>query len=195
MDSTRDSVPQGGFFRKHRLTLLRILVLLVVIAISIYVFSIRDQAQELAKYGYPGVFLLSILANATIILPAPGILFVFAMGAVFNPFWVAVAAGLGAALGELSGYLAGFSGQGVVEKVEYYERLRGWMSRHTTLAYLAILVLAFIPNPFFDLAGMSAGALKIPLAYFLLFCAIGKILKMLMIAYLGASAVNLWSTP
>ena len=38
------------------------------------------------------------------------------MGAIFNPIGVAVAAGLGAAIGELSGYLAGFSGQGVVER-------------------------------------------------------------------------------
>ena len=60
-----------------RRNLLRILALLVVIAISIYIFSIRDQAQELAKYGYPGIFLLSILANATVLLPAPGVVFVF----------------------------------------------------------------------------------------------------------------------
>ena len=61
---------------------------------------------------------LSILANGTVILPAPGVIFVFAMGAIFNPFWVAVAAGAGAALGELTGYLVGFSGQAVVERAD-----------------------------------------------------------------------------
>lgn len=168
--------------------LLRWMVLLLVIAISIYIYSIRDQAQQLARYGYPGIFLLSILANATVILPAPGILFVFAMGAVFNPTGVAIAAGLGAALGELSGYLAGFSGQAIIERANLYDRVHDWMMSHSRLSYLAIVVLAFIPNPFFDLAGIASGALRIPVLNFLFFCAIGKIMKMLIFAYAGASS-------
>jgi membrane protein YqaA with SNARE-associated domain len=112
------------------------------------------------------------------------------MGAIFNPIGVAIAAGLGAAVGELTGYLAGFSGQGVMERAALYERLTTWMRQHQNLAYLAILVLAFIPNPLFDLAGMASGALKLPLWKFLLACAIGKILKMLMFAYAGYYSVN-----
>jgi len=176
--------------KERRLLLARIAALVFVIAISIYIYSIRDQAAELAKYGYPGIFLLSILANATVLLPAPGVLFVFAMGAVFNPFWVAIASGLGAALGELSGYLAGFSGQAIVENRAYYERILGWMEKNQFLSYLIILILAFIPNPLFDLAGIAAGTLKMPVARFLFFCAIGKILKMMLFAYAGASTLN-----
>jgi membrane protein YqaA with SNARE-associated domain len=174
----------------HRLTLARILILVVVIAMSVYIFSIRDQARELARYGYPGIFLLSILANATVLLPAPGVLFVFAMGAVFNPVGVALAAGAGSAVGELSGYLAGFSGQAVVGRLESFERLRNWMEKHKRLSYLAILVLAFIPNPLFDLAGIAAGTLKIPVLPFLFFCWIGKTLKMLLFAYAGATSLE-----
>ena len=43
-------------------------------------------------------------------MPIPGVIFTSAMGAVFNPFWVAIATGCGAVLGELTGYLAVFSG-------------------------------------------------------------------------------------
>jgi membrane protein YqaA with SNARE-associated domain len=179
-----------NFLSRNRLNLLRLLALVLVIAISVYVFSIRDQAEELAKYGYPGIFLLSILANATVLLPAPGVLFVFAMGAVFHPVWVALAAGLGAALGELSGYLAGFSGQAVIENTQIYNRIRDWMERNIRLSYLAISLLAFIPNPFFDLAGVAAGTLKMPVSKFLFFCAIGKILKMLAFAYAGAASLD-----
>jgi membrane protein DedA with SNARE-associated domain len=50
---------------------------------------------------------------------------------------------------------------------------------------ITILVLAFIPNPLFDLAGMVAGILKMPVGKFLLYCVIGKILKMMMFAYAG----------
>ena len=192
--------PEGRRNRRHlgvlsmtpaqRLNLARVLALVVVIAISVYFFSIRDQAEELARYGYPGIFLLSILSNATVLLPAPGVLFVFAMGAVFNPFGVALAAGAGAALGELSGYLAGFSGQAVVERTAIYERLLGWMQRNRRLAYLLILLLAAVPNPLFDLAGFSAGTLRMPVAPFLLVCLVGKILKMLLFAYAGASSIR-----
>jgi membrane protein YqaA with SNARE-associated domain len=175
---------------ERRLQLARFFALALVIAVSLYVFSIRDQAEKLANYGYPGIFLLSILANATIILPAPGVLFVFTMGAVFHPAGVALAAGLGAALGELSGYLAGFSGQAVVERAEIYQKILAWMTAHRHLSNLVILLLAFVPNPLFDLAGIAAGTLKIPVAQFLFFCAIGKILKMLAFAYAGASSLE-----
>ena len=169
------------------LNILRVLVLLAVIGISVYIFEIRDQAAKFAVYGYPGIFLISILANGTILLPAPGFAIVFAMGSVFNPFIVGLAAGAGAAIGELSGYLAGFSGQPIAEKTKIYQSIESWMQRYGTLT---IFVLAAIPNPFFDLAGMSAGALKMPLHKFLSACLLGKIIKMWIFAYAGAYSIN-----
>ena len=173
------------------MTIVRIAVLLFVIGITIYIYLIRDQAKDLANYGYTGIFLLSILANATIILPAPGILFVFAMGGVFNPAFVAIAAGGGAAIGELSGYLAGFSGQPVIENVALYQRIRTWMQQNRQWVGPFIMFLAFLPLPFFDLAGIASGALKIPLRSFFLWCLAGKMIKMLAIAYAGAYSFKL----
>lgn len=173
----------GGFWTGA----LRLLLLLAVIAISYYVFTIRDQAQRLAAYGYPGIFLISILANATIIIPAPGIAIVFAMGSVFNPAIVGLVAGAGAALGELSGYAAGVSGQGVVENTRLYNRIFPLMQKYGAST---TFVLAAIPNPFFDLAGMAAGALKMPLRTFLLWCVLGKAAKMLVFAYTGAYSID-----
>jgi uncharacterized membrane protein YdjX (TVP38/TMEM64 family) len=115
------------------------------------------------------------------------------MGAVFNPVGVALAAGAGAAIGELSGYLAGFSGQAVVERAGAYNRVRAWMESHPQLSYLAVLVLAFVPNPLFDLAGVAAGTMRMPVTRFLFWCWIGKTLKMILIAYLGAQAINWFS--
>jgi len=153
--------------KKHILTLARILALVAVIGISIFVYSIRDQASEFAIYGYPGIFVIAFLSNATVLLPAPGIAVVFAMGGVFNPIAVGLAAGAGGSLGELSGYLAGFSGQAIIEQVDVYERLVLWMTRNGNLT---ILLLAALPNPFFDLTGIAAGALKMPILRFLFWC-------------------------
>ncbi len=167
--------------------LLRILSLLAVVAISVWIFSIRDKAQELAAFGYPGIFLISLLANATVLLPAPGVAVVFAMGGVFNPLWVGIVAGIGSGLGELSGYLAGFSGQAVVERGGVYDKIHPWVEKYDAAA---IFVLAIIPNPFFDLAGIAAGMLKVPLRTFLLWCILGKIVKMLIFAYAGAYSID-----
>ncbi len=169
------------------MNILRILILLAVIAISVYIFMIRDQAQKFAAYGYPGIFLISILANATLLLPAPGVAIVFAMGGVFNPFMVGIVAGAGSTIGELSGYMAGFSGQVLAERTKIYERIEHWMEHY---GMLTIFILAAVPNPFFDLGGMAAGALKMPIHKFLLACLLGKIIKMWIFAYAGAYSIN-----
>jgi membrane protein DedA with SNARE-associated domain len=169
--------------KEHSLMIARILALVVVVGISVFVYSIRDQAEEFAVYGYPGIFLVAFLANATVLLPAPGIAVVFAMGGVFNPVAVGLAAGAGGSLGEISGYLAGFSGQAVIERANIYERLVLWMQRNGNLT---ILLLAALPNPFFDLTGIAAGALKMPILRFLFWCWIGVTIKMMVFAFLGS---------
>ena len=162
--------------------ILRVLALLVVIAITVYIYSIRDRVEEFAAYGYPGIFLVAMMANATVFLPAPGVAVVFAMGNIFNPLGVALAAGAGGTIGELSGYLAGFSGQAVVERTDVYERINPWVQKY---GGWAILVLSAIPNPFFDVAGVAAGIAKMSLRSFMLACWIGQTIKMAMFAYAG----------
>ena len=170
-----------------RLTLTRVLALVAVIAITVYIFSIRYQLEQLETYGYPGIFLLSFLANGTVILPAPGVALTFAFGAVLHPVGVALAAGSGAALGELTGYLAGYSGRGVFENNKFYKRIVVWTEQH---GGWAIMILAFIPNPLFDLAGAAAGALGMPIRIFLFWVWIGKTLKMLLFALAGAASID-----
>lgn len=167
---------------EKKVSWIRILALVFVIALTAILFIFRDKVKDLQAFGYPGIFLASMLTNASLVLPVPGVLITTAMGAVFNPIWVAVAAGLGATVGELSGYLAGFSGQRVIEKVSWHSTLERWMRRY---GEATIFLLAFIPNPAFDIAGIMAGGLKMPVTRFMLFCAMGKILKMLVFAYGG----------
>lgn len=172
-----------------RLTVVRVLVLLLVVGLTVFLFINRDRVKELEALGYPGVFLVSLLANATLILPVPGVLFTSAMGAVFNPYLVALAAGTGATLGELTGYMAGFSGQGVIENRKWYDKVTSWMTKY---GGITVLVLAFIPNPVFDIAGMVAGALRMPMWKYLIFSWIGKVGKMLLFALGGAELINLF---
>ena len=133
----------------------RVLALFAVVGITLFFYSMRDRVEEFQEWGYPGVFLIALLANATVLLPAPGVAVIYAMGALFsNPFGVGLAAGLGGTIGELSGYLAGFSGQAIVERMDVYNRVKPWVDRY---GGWAILVLSAIPNPFFDIEGIAAG--------------------------------------
>lgn len=174
----------------RRLTIARIIALILVIAISVFVFTIREQAEKYAVYGYPGILIISFLAYATVLLPAPGIAIIFTMGAVFHPIGVALAAGVGATIGEFTGYLVGFSGQAVIERIDIFEKLSEWMQKNGSFT---ILVLSAIPNPFFDLAGVTAGVLKMPVHIFLFWCWIGETIKMLIFSYLGDSLIYLLS--
>ncbi len=177
----------AGSHSSLRLKVVRAVTFVFVIGLTIAIYLYRDQAAQLARFGYPGIFLLSILANATIILPAPGLAFVFTFGGIFAPAGVGLAAGLGATLGELSGYLAGFSGQAIIENRQLYNRFEGWMKRYGSFT---VTLLAFIPSPFFDLAGIAAGALKMPAYKFLFWCFLGKLPKMLLFAYAGRYSVD-----
>jgi uncharacterized membrane protein YdjX (TVP38/TMEM64 family) len=171
-----------------QITTLRILSLVFVVSLTVVLFIFRSKISRFQVYGYPGIFLAEVLANATIFLPVPGVLLASVFGSFFNPFWVSIAAGSGAALGELTGYMAGFSGQGVIENRKWYERFERWMKKYGDIT---ILVLAIIPNPVFDMAGMVAGVLRMPLWRFLLWCTVGKIIKMLAFAYFGSYILSL----
>jgi len=166
----------------------RILALMAVIGLSVFIFSIREDAAKLAFLGYPGVFLIAFMAYATVILPAPALAIIFTFGGVLsNPLAVAIAASLGATLGEISGYLAGFGGQVMVERLDIYQKLTLWMQKRGSIT---VYVLSAIPNPFFDIAGMTAGALKMPLSSFLFWCFLGQTTKMLLFSYLGSGFFN-----
>lgn len=172
---------------KTQINSLRILALVVVIAITAYIITIRSHVEEFKQYGYLGVFFVALLANATVFIPAPGVAIIYAMGAVFNPLYIGLAAGTGGAIGELSGFLAGFSGQAIVEKTHIYERTKPWVEKY---GGWAILVLSAIPNPFFDIAGFAAGIAKMRMRTFLISVWIGQLIKMTLFAYAGKYSIE-----
>ncbi|HEY64152.1 MAG TPA: VTT domain-containing protein [Caldilineae bacterium] len=173
-----------------RTRLLRIGGLLLAIGISALIIIERDQLSALGRYGYPGVFVISMASSATVFLPAPGIAVVFATGSVLSPVFVGLAAGLGEALGELTGYVAGASGRAIIEDRDRYRQL---VEKTRRYGLFVVFLLSVIPTPAFDLAGIAAGALRFPLSRFLLACWIGKTIKTTAIALLGAGSLGLLS--
>jgi membrane protein YqaA with SNARE-associated domain len=165
----------------------RLLALVVVVGISVAIFAWRKQLAGLGVYGYPGIFLLSLIGNATVILPAPSLAIVFVAGSSLSPLLVGLAAGTGEALGEMTGYVIGLGGGSVIEHGPRYAQIHDWMERR---GLWVILILSMIPNPFFDLAGISAGASGVPAWKFLLVCWAGKVVKTTLVAWTGLRTLD-----
>ncbi len=165
-------------------------LLLMLVFVGWYLVYRPDPAS-LAALGYPGVAIAMFLTSSTIFLPAPGFAAVLWAGAVWDPLWVGIVAGLGAATGELSGYFVGAGGNALLDLKES----KGWVEAHRLFKRFglwAILALAIVPNPVFDAVGVVAGSLSYSVGRFWLACLVGKTVKFLAMAYLADSALGWW---
>jgi membrane protein YqaA with SNARE-associated domain len=163
--------------------LIPLLVLFLVIAITVCLFLYRDKVAQLGNYGYLSAFLISLIANATIILPFPGIVILFALGATFNPVLVGLVGGIGGTIGEMTCYLLGYSGRGVVENRRFYDKATQWLKKW---GILTVFIFALTPLPF-DVLGIGAGVLRFPFWKFFLACWCGKT-----ILYVGMVLAAAW---
>ena len=175
-----------SYFFKHKDKIYKYLLILASILISFFIFYFKDSFAKLSNYGYLGIFLISVLGNSTVVVPAPVIATAFIGGSIYNPVVVGVVTALGATIGEMTGYLAGSGGQAFIEENKHFKRVEKWMSIN---GFLTILFLAAIPNPLFDVAGIFSGVTKYPLKKFLLATLIGKTIKFVTVSLIGSRFV------
>lgn len=166
-----------------------IVALLIAMGVTLYVYLTFGQGQlrQFQEYGYFGIFLTSLIGNASIALPIPSLFFTFVGGGTFNWVIVGLVSGIGEALGESTGYLAGYGGSAIIENQKLYKRMHYWMEKH---GMLTLFTLAVIPNPLFDIAGIAAGASRYGYHKFLFSCWMGKTIKTLIFALAGAYSVD-----
>jgi hypothetical protein len=125
MDEVKTETQDGSkvaFWIKKRLAPLAGLFISIGIIVGIVFFYLqnRDIVDKLEGWGYLGAFTLSTALNATVILPVSVMSIVIALGATLpNPIYVGLAAGIGAGFGEMTGYLVGRSGRGLLIKVRF----------------------------------------------------------------------------
>ncbi len=143
--------------------------------------------------GYTGAFLINLIGSASVVVPVPGLAAVCAAAAPdvgLNILALGLIGGIGATIGELTGYLAGYGGQSFVQKSRYYGRVRSLVIRRGALA---LFILAALPMPVFDVAGIASGSLGYPIRRFLLWVFLGKIIKFIGVAYACQQGID-WFT-
>ncbi len=151
--------------------------------------AFSQWAQQFVEAtGYLGIFVVSFIGSASIILPVPFIAVVFSAGAFLNPLLVGISAGAGAALGELTGYGLGYGGQKVAKKYKkIFELAEKWFQKHG--GFFVIFIFAATPLPS-DVIGLICGAMKYPVKKFIIASLLGKIVANLIVAYAGFYSIN-----
>lgn len=171
---------------------LPILGITLVVVITVGIFLYRDRISELGALSYPGVFLVSMVWNSTVLVPIPSFWTYFLLGQIFQPALVGLAGGSGAAVGELTSYLAGYSGRVILQgrrRIKIYTRVEDWIKKRGFIVIFAFNLVPFFP---FDLVGIAAGATRFPLWRFYLACLAGRTLSYGFIAWAGSQG---WVPP
>ncbi len=167
---------------------LSILIFLASLAFSLAVFILPIQPEQLRVFGYGGIFIITLLGAMTLFVPGPTMIAAFLIGSTLNPLLVSLFAGLGSAIGETTGYTAGFATRALIQEpsqaARWYWRVLNWMVR---FPFLTLFVLSAIPNPITDVSGLIAGRIRYPYWRFLLATFLGKTIRFGLSAYLGAA--------
>ncbi|MSQ37042.1 MAG: DedA family protein [Chloroflexi bacterium] len=149
---------------------------------------------DYAAFGqllYPGVFLLTFFANASVVVPVPYVPIVLRVAdAAPSAALVVAAAAAGSMLGESVSYFVGRAGKQIVSGSRIYRALERLVHR-PVLAGILLFLLAAPLNPFFDIAGLAAGALGLRYGIFAAAVFLGRLTRFAVIVWLGAGLMRL----
>ena len=164
-------------------------MLALAVTLTALFFILDLGTDDLERWGYAGLFIMVLFRSASVVLPMPGGGIIFAAGGLLDPVMgvpapilVGLVAGFAESLGEFTGYAAGYGGSGMLKEREIYRRIKRWIERRS---FLTVFAMAFTPAPLFDVAGMAAGATRVPIRVFYPAVLSGKILRDIIAATAG----------
>ena len=161
--------------------------------------------DDFETLGYPGIFLANFFGTATGFIPVPGLtaagqtLIVVGSDRLWWP-GVVLAGASGMTLAESTAYLTGSIGRGIAEERQVplkgragraLHRAAGWVDwAMAHYGFATLLVLSAIPNPLFEFAGITAGAVRMNFWRFLLAVAIGKTIRVILLVVIGQALID-----
>lgn len=152
--------------------------------------QLTEWMQGIAiQYSYFGIFLISLLGALSIFFPLPYTVVIFTLGAYFDPILIAVVAGVGAATGELSGYLLGLYGRKLISP-QRKKKMEFMLKVFNRFGPLTIFVFALTPLPD-DLLFIPLGMLRYDIVRAIIPALAGKICMNFIVAYSGRYAVGI----
>jgi membrane protein DedA with SNARE-associated domain len=152
---------------------------------SVLIIQHRTSFNQIAYWGYLGCFVISVLTNATFILPGVGIVLTFTLGGVLNPAIVGVVAGIGEAVGAIGAYFTGYAGgRGLLRDNNsgLYLRFGNMIERHGSKV---IFFVSAVLSPFFYPFAVFLGMVRFDWVRFFFATWAGRTVKSMVLAYLG----------
>ena len=141
------------------------------------------------QYGYFGIFFISLIGAMAIFFPIPYTVAIFALGEKFEPLWIAVAAGIGSAVGEFSGYLLGFGGRRVISE-KYKKKMDFLVKVFNKYGLITIFLFALTPLPD-DLLFIPMGVMRYSFIKAFIPALVGKFCMNLIVAYSGRFSIQI----
>lgn len=169
-----------------------------------FTLQLSDVIQQLfdwmmnlgRQYGYLGIFLISLIGAVSIFFPVPYTVVIFTLGGLkvgeawlFEPVWIAVAAGIGSAVGEFSGYLLGLGGRKAISG-KYKRKMELLVKVFNRFGPVAIFLFALTPLPD-DLLFIPLGVMRYSIIRALIPALIGKFFMNLIVAYSGRFSIQI----
>lgn len=148
-------------------------------------------ASVVQTWGYLGLALAVFLTNATLFvgIPTPTYI-ILAVALGMDPLLVTLVSGIASAAGETTGYIIGLTGRKALERKGGKNYIVRWQKTFSKYGFFAIVLIAALPFPPDDIAGILAGAVGYEYWKFFLATFIGKIVKYGATAYLTVLGIQ-----
>ena len=145
-------------------------------------------SQLLLQYSYFGVFLISFIGTASIIVPIPYtvIIFTLSLSGQWNSTLLIIAGGFGSAFGELTGYALGYFGRRIISE-ERQKKMTYLVRLFDRYGPLAIFAFGLTPLPD-DLLFIPLGIMKYKFYKAFIPALMGKLLMIFIIVNSGSIA-------
>jgi len=182
--------------KKLRLALLILAFLALTIGLTfgsrLLLTRIHIPMFNVAWITYLIVFGLFVTVSLVPFGPAViAISVLFAAAAILNPFMVGLAAAIGVSVGGLGGYFAGLLGRNVLLKENFMcsinemlcnKNIGNWVKDKGPLVIGILALQPFLP---FEVAGIVAGSLKMPIGKFFIATLAGSSIKYISLAFMA----------
>lgn len=147
--------------------------------------AINSLWQLLMQYSYFGVFIISFIGTASIIIPIPYTLIIFTLSTTRNwdPWLLIVSGGFGSAIGELTGYALGYFGRQIISE-ERQRKMTYLLKLFERYGPLAIFVFALTPLPD-DVLFIPLGIMRYRFYKAFIPALIGKLAMLVILVYFG----------
>ena len=144
------------------------------------------------QFSYLGVFIISFIGAVSVVFPIPYTIVIFFLGGVLDPIFVAISGGLGAALGEFSGYTIGYYGRKVVSE-KRRKKMDFMVKLFDRYGPVTIFLFALTPLPD-DLLFIPLGVMRYPFLKAFAPAMLGKMVMTFILAYSGQQSIELIQT-